>query len=445
MSDYLENITPDSFSGIVFALEGMRRGVVLINGPTGCKFYHAATSDNQTIKQFEFDPLNYPEKWYFGQPRVPCTYLDSRDYVYGSREKLTEGLGFLKENTRFDFLCIVNSPGAALIGDDLVGIVARALPDTPCVTVETPGFSQDVCSGYEKAAIELIRQIGPKPTLGAKADKSGEGGDGCPRSEPVVNLLGLSILHRNHEGDIQELTRLLSLCGIKVGCALCADCGLSDVMKLPDAALNIVVHPEYGAKTAVFLKERYGVPFYVCDGPPVGFSAVEKMMRCVCRLIPGTEIQPFVRESERARARAYVYLSRLNSLTGLPKGVPFSVEGTWSEIYSYSYFLIKHFGMFLESTSVLSESTDIFRNRLLEFLKQNDREEVMKIGIVDAESELVFGSGNLIARLKLREKVFSGIEISLPSLGYVDVVPKTHMGLSGALLLTEQVINGMMF
>ena len=29
--------------------------------------------------------------------------------------------------------------------------------------------------------------------------------------------------------------------------------------------------------------------------------------------------------------------------------------------------------------------------------------------------------------------------------GYTDVVPKTHLGLSGGLLLCEQVINGLRF
>jgi nitrogenase molybdenum-iron protein alpha/beta subunit len=161
MSGYLSNITPDSFSGIIFALEGVSRTVVLLNGPTGCKFYHSSVSDNQTIKQFEFDPLNYPEKWYFGQPRVPCTYLDNSDYIYGSKDKLEEALAFLCDNVSFELLCIVNSPGAALIGDDLKGIAERIIQDRPVIIIETPGFSSDVCTGYETAAIELITQISP--------------------------------------------------------------------------------------------------------------------------------------------------------------------------------------------------------------------------------------------------------------------------------------------
>jgi nitrogenase molybdenum-iron protein alpha/beta subunit len=429
MSGYLSNITPDSFSGIIFALEGVSRTVVLLNGPTGCKFYHSSVSDNQTIKQFEFDPLNYPEKWYFGQPRVPCTYLDNSDYIYGSKDKLEEALAFLCDNVSFELLCIVNSPGAALIGDDLKGIAERIIQDRPVIIIETPGFSSDVCTGYETAAIELIKQISP------------------PRPAKVlpatVNILGVSIFHRNYAGDIAELKRLMGLCGITVGCVLCADCGIESVRSLPSAALNIVIRPEYGMKTAQYLHEQYGAPFYICDGPPVGFAATEKLMREVCAILGG-DLTGFTWDSEKARARVYSYISRVNSLTGLPKGVNFAVEGTYSELYAYISFLARHFGMIPECASVLNEHSGCFKDRLVELLQELGLPEALDRDILQTESELVFASGNTIAKLKLRKHVFSGIEISLPSLGYVDVVPKTHLGIQGALLLTEQVINGLM-
>ena len=120
---YLTSITPDSFSGLIFGFEGMQNTVVALNGPTGCKFYHSSVSDDQGLRQKEFDPLNYPLLYYFGQPRVPCTYLDKRDYIYGSRMKLEELLNFIKKESPADLLIVVNSPGAALIGDNLSQIV----------------------------------------------------------------------------------------------------------------------------------------------------------------------------------------------------------------------------------------------------------------------------------------------------------------------------------
>lgn len=432
MNDSLKNITPDSFSGLIFALEGVDRTIVLLNGPTGCKFYHSSISDNQTIKQFEFefDPLNYPEKWYFGQPRVPCTYLDSSDYVYGSQEKLLEALGFLQDNVPFELLCVVNSPGAALIGDDLRGIVGQVIKEKLFVVIETPGFSRDICQGYELAALELLKQLPLSRTE--------------ERLPATVNILGLSIFHRNHAGDMAELAHLMELCDIQVNCFLCADCNLESIAAIPKTELNIVIHPEYGLKTAQFLQARYGTPYYVCDGPPIGFSATEKLMHNLCRYLDKDSTR-FQSASEKARAKVYVHISRVNSLTGLPKGVNFALEGTYSELYAYANFLVRHFGMILECAAVLNEQSDGFRENLLALLSSLGLSDVLERDILQTTSELVLASGNTIAQLKVHKKLFVGIEVSLPSLGYVDVIPKTHLGIQGALMLTEQIINGLVF
>ena len=430
MSGYLNSITPDSISGIIFALEGIRRSVVLLNGPTGCKFYHSTTSDHQAIRPFESDPLSYPEKLYFGQPRVPCTYLDNGDYVYGSAEKLTEALTFLRDNIPFDLLAIVNSPGAALIGDDLHGIAMGIIRDKPIVIIETPGFSSDICSGHKTAALALLKQL-PLHVLGEKLTNT-------------VNIIGISLFHRNYTGDVAELRRLLKLCGIDAGCFLCAGVDVESIQNLPNAALNIVVHPEYGLETAEYLNAQYGMPYYICDGPPVGFEATEKLIHDVCAIL-GKNTNAAIVDSEKARARAYAFLSRVDSRTGLPKGVTFAAEGTYSELYAYTNFFVRYFGMVPDCLSVLNSSSDCFKVRLHELVDTLGVSGALNRDILDTNAELVFGSGNTITKLKLRKHVFSGIETALPSLGYYDVIPKTHMGVSGALLLTEQILNGLAY
>lgn len=444
MSNYLSNISPDSFSGMVFAFEGIKRSVVIINGPTGCKFYHSATSDNQTIKQFEFDPLNYPEKWYFGQPRVPCTYLDSGDYIYGSREKLGEALTFIRDHVPFDIICIVNSPGAALIGDDLTGITNKVIKDKHVVIVETPGFSSNICAGYETATIELLKQLLTQTHESQHTNSKQNMLSNKGNKKTKVNVLGLSIFHKYHTGDIAEIKRLLNLCGIEINCFLCADCDTNDIKNIGDSELNIVIHPEYGKKTALYLNESLNTPYYICDGPPIGFSATEKMITEICTIL-GKDASLFINDSKKARARAYSYISRVNSLSGLPKGVEFAVEGTYSTLYSYTNFLVRYFGMILECASVIDESVDYYKDKLFNLTKELGLENALEMKVMETNSEMVFGSGNTIAGLRLRKHEFVGIEISLPTLGYIDIIPKTHLGITGALTLTEQVLNSLIF
>ena len=108
---YLNDITPDSLSGLIFGFEGVRHSLTILNGPTGCKFYHSITVENQSLRKDDMDPLHYPEEWFFGQGRVPCTYLDKRDYVYGSDDKLSDAIKFILGRITPEILVIVNTPG----------------------------------------------------------------------------------------------------------------------------------------------------------------------------------------------------------------------------------------------------------------------------------------------------------------------------------------------
>lgn len=427
-SGYLTSITPDSFSGLIFGFEGVENVVVLLNGPTGCKFYHSATADHQTMRRLRFDPFQYPELWYFGQPRVPCTYLDKRDYVYGSRDKLTDAIAFIEEKMTADLLVIVNSPGEALIGDDLKQVAQAAQVSMPIVTVETPGYSRFIWDGYDMACQALIRQLLPE-----KVEKKTD-----PKKK--VNLLGLSIFHNFHEGDRRELTRLLNLCGIEVNCALCCDSSLASIYALPGADLNVVLDPAYGLGSAKLLEERYGIPYIAQPQLPVGFTNTEALLRDICAALH-CDPAPFLEESERARARAYLHIFRINAMTGLPKGARFAVHGTTAQCLGFCQFLVKYLGMIADSVSVLDEDDSALRT----FLHQYDMEGALEKDIFQTSAQMVFADGNIIAKLKARHHQFSGVEINLPTMGYVDVIPKTHLGLQGSLLIVEEILNGLLY
>ena len=102
--------------------------------------------------------------------------------------------------------------------------------------------------------------------------------------------------------------------------------------------------------------------------------------------------------------------------------------------------------MSADSISVINQdcsSADF--NELQKLLHTVYMSDALKKDILKTNAQIVFSDGNIIAKLKALHHSFSGIEISLPSLGYTDVIPKTHLGLSGSLLICEQVINGLMY
>lgn len=429
------NIMPDSLTGLILGFEGIRNALVILNGPTGCKFYHSITAENQSIRKDDYDPLNYPEEWFFGQRRVPCTYLDKRDYVYGSDRKLTDAIEFILKRITPDVLIVVNSPGAALIGDDLERIVSSAVKSCgftdqslPVITCQSPGYSRDLTDGYREACRMILERFCAEDC--ADSDDTASGGK-VYDDTPAVNLLGLSIYQKYHAGDIKEISRLLKLCGIRVNTSLLCESTLDEIRRVPEALMNIVVDPDYGLDTAEYLKNKYGTPYIVSEyGYPVGFKAMEKLLEDIYKALisQSEDIFPHniyaelaMKELEKARAQAYVHLARLSSLTGLPKGAPFAVYGTPAQKRGYSTFLKEYLGM--------EDVSDGTENGAGEH--QNDK----------TDPDIVLADGNTIAMMKADGKKFSGIEISLPTIGYIDVIEKTHLGAEGGLFLIEQILN----
>ena len=154
----LPEIIPDGFTGAIVAIEGIKDAAVLLNGPTGCKFYHGAVADGQFPRVDSLDPLYYSEEFYFGQPRVPATYLDDHDYVFGATDKLEKILPVVAQKGH-SLVAVVNSPGAALIGDDLERFIAQAGLPVPCIAIESAGFSDSFTTGFQRTMIQALELL----------------------------------------------------------------------------------------------------------------------------------------------------------------------------------------------------------------------------------------------------------------------------------------------
>ncbi|MCC8162626.1 MAG: nitrogenase component 1 [Lachnospiraceae bacterium] len=442
-----KSITPDGLSGMIFAMEGIKNAIVLLNGPMGCKFYHSTTSQFLALRPPLYLPAsdggekvpvdyNFLNNWFFRQPRVPCTWLDGYDYVYGTADKVRDGLCYLREHVNFELLAIVNSPGASLIGDNLEELVRETLPDCLCVMLESPGYSTDFCTGYETALMELFRQVGSRLwNQTARPDRASR--------QKSVNLLGLSVWQRYWEGDLAELKRLFTLCGITVNCCPAAQNSLEELRRLPAADLNVVVFPEMASRAAAFLQDACGTPYYICPGPPAGFSQTEEIFSEICRILR-TDVTPLITESERARALSWSKIDGVHQMFGLPDAALFAVSGSLSQVFTLRRFFMEYLGMIPDCLEVTEGNVTALRECLKTLLQEHKAGQPEQKDILETRAELVFADGNTIAALKTRQHPFCGIEISQPGMGYTDVLPKTQMGIRGSLFLVEQVLNGLM-
>lgn len=420
------HLAPDSLTGAIAAIEGVRDAAVLLNGPTGCKFYHGAVCENQLPRADSLDPLYYGEEFYFGQPRVPVTYLDDYDYVFGATAKLEKILPVVAGKGH-SLIGVINSPGAALIGDDLLRFIDGAALPVPCVAIENTGFSRPLSHGFEQAVMAMFSTLSPRA---------------CDKKRRSINLLGLSIFHRHWEGNLMELTRLLGACGVGVNAAVCAGCSVSDLENIMAAQVNVVVHGEYARDLVPFLKQHFDMETLVHPGgAPVGFDATAGWIKMVCRTL-GVNPDPALDLIRQARQRSHQVLNRFNALTGLPKGAGFAVEADASLALPLTTWLYDYLGMVPVAIRVdqgMPEQLDSIRA----FLHRIDCCDAWQADMATATPDVVLASGASIASLRLAGFPFVGIETALPSLGYMHVIPRADMGVEGALYFVEQIINGL--
>lgn len=423
--DFFE-LQPDSLTGAIAAVEGIEDAAVLLNGPTGCKFYHGAFSENQLPRVANIDPIYYAEEFYFGQPRVPATYLDDYDYVFGATEKLEKILPAVAAKNH-SLIAVINTPGAALIGDDLLRFIHQSALSVPCIAIENTGFSQPPSSGYQDAVMTLLHALPQVPHH---------------HREKSVNLAGISILHHHWQGNIAELIALLGHCSIRVNTVISAGCTLTDLQHLTAAQATVVVHDEFADQLAPFVHEQLNQQcISPASGAPIGFDATEQWITSVCEQL-NADPAPALDKIREKRVQAYGFLNRFNALTGLPKGAGFGVQGEASFALSLVQWLHSYLGM-VPLAVHLTDGTTEKRNALAAYLDSIGCEEALGRSIGQCMPEVVFGSGALIARLRLQQRPFTGIETSLPVSGYQHVIPKKTMGAEGALFLIEMIINGL--
>lgn len=418
--------SPDAFTASILTVEGIKDASALLNGPTGCKIYHSFLSDRHFPRGASHDPMAFQGEFYFGQLRVPSTYLDWEDYVEGSLEKLEKLLSTVAEKNN-DLLAVINSPGASLIGDDLETALKKSGVSERCFTVDCAGFSLPAPIGFENTGLAILEHLDLKP---------------LSRKENRVNIIGLSILHKHWEGTVAELKKLLSLLGLEVGAVLFAGTSVEELKNSSSSACNIVLFPEYGQKIAEWYRERFGIPSVLSPmGVPVGFDATEQLLREVAKCL-GIDPSPALNFVRAARKSSYSKLARYHSFSGLPKGTSFSIRAEASFAYPLALWLYSYLGMVPLAVKTLPGGSPDIEASLRAFLIEKGFENAYDREPEYEKADIAFADGYTLGLLKGMGCCKAGIEICTPSEGYIDFIPKTYMGVDGTLLLLEKIING---
>lgn len=418
-------IYPDGLTGALLALEGIADAAVILHGPTGCRGHHSAMSERVFPRDAVHERLNYAERFYFGQPRIPSTYLDGDDYVFGAKEKLLLAVQtILSKNP--GLLAVVNSPGAALIGEDLRQCLADAATGIPSVGVEMPAISQPIAAGHQQAVLAVLETLNlPK----------------SPVRSRTVNLIGLSIAHNHWAGSILELRRLLGMCGIEVLCAPGAGSPTADWYSIPGAACHVVIHSEYADRTAAWLEKRFDVPaIFPESGAPIGFKATERWVAQAAGAL-GADPSPALADIRERRRQVSHHMSRIAGIGSGLKGTTCSIHADPSAALPLVEFLYEYLGMLPLSVETPSCTGTPLAERLRDFLSEVGCPDAWQVPWQSVEADYLFADGHHVNQRQAFGRPQGGIEMLLALGGHADFVRKPLLGAEGAVHLVERIVN----
>lgn len=418
-------LDPDGFIGTLLAIEGIADARAVMNGPTGCRGNPAYFSDRHFPRDNSLNRRSFEEPFFFGQSRIPCTYLDSDDYIMGSAEKLRAVLPLVAEKGDA-FLALVNSPGASLIGDDLNRFLSESALDTRCMAIEGAPYSHPFAYGFDITIAAILRWLQLSRLT---------------RIKNRVNLLGFSMYQKYWQGNIAEIKHLCELMGL---CVVSVPGGGSCVAELREsttASYNLMIFPEYSRKTAAFYEEEFGIPaVFSTSGAPVGFGPTEAWINTVAEAT-GQDPTPALDYIRKKRTHAFHQLSRYHHETGYPKGATFAVRGDSSFVYPLTTWLYEYLGMLPVSVNCTDGEDGEMVQSLKKFLEFYQLSCCFQADAGDVLSHLYFGDSLTGKDLELSGRCVKSVELFNRTTNDIYFTERTFLGGTGALWLLDLIFD----
>lgn len=222
--------------------------------------------------------------YYRGSRTVPYSCVDATDYSRGrSAGKLMDVSSFVASED-YSLKVIMCSPGVSIIGDDLGRVSGEG-----ALLVDSSALPERCPEGFDRMISTIVEHLG-KP---------------AGKVEPgTVNLLGLSIMHRDWRAARREMEKFLADAGLRLVASPGAGSTVGDLHRSTMAEFNIVLDPDFCSGTAGLYEKRYGTTTITTGRAPVGFDEVERLYSAI-EDATGVEMTHGRRMLGRCRNRAY--------------------------------------------------------------------------------------------------------------------------------------------
>lgn len=410
-------VKPDGFFGMVMSIEGIEDSAVLLHGPDGCRKNLAALTGKVYPRPDPEMTLGMP--FYQMWSRIPCTGIESQDYIYGSYYKIDEALQFV--GVRSEFVAVVNTPGASLIGDDCQKAIDDNGLSDKAIVLDADLSSQPISIGVDAAMVAVLDKMMPEQ----RTVRPG-----------TVNLLGNNVLQKDWETINEEFTHIMGLMGLEVVSCVGAGSSIANLKESATAEFNVVLLPEYSEKVAGFYKGRYGIESVCIGCAPVGFEATDNLIKAVAEAT-GRDPSAALAYVDHYRKRAY---RRMLAMRYGVDGYSLAVDCDPSAAYplvSWLYEDLKIIPAYVRTNGVPYGPAE---EKLRAFLEERDLSDVLMADLPDFV-DLFVSDGNTAIMYERSGHCRRGIDIGFPSMMNVDFMEQPIYGPLGAMYLLERAVN----
>ena len=243
----LPPLAPD-YSGAASALFELG-GMIVIHDAAGC-------TGNYT---------GYDEpRWLGSHTAVYCSGLRHMDAILGNDDLLVERIKKAAESIKPNFIALLGSPVPMVIGTDFEGLAAEieTVTGIPSIGLSTRGLAY-YGKGINAAIISLMKKVCP---LKIREEEKNDG----------INILGMTPLDFAKGPNASDFVKLFEDNGIKVNCCFTMGCTFEQFKNSVKSRLNVVVS-QSGYDTAVFMREKYGIPFVTGTPMLMGMQILAKI------------------------------------------------------------------------------------------------------------------------------------------------------------------------
>lgn len=410
----------DGTLGATLASESLQLTDTLINGAGGCRSRTQILLRDLQSSYREEDTRCCESKYFSRQSRLPCTYINGNDIVFGTGAKVSDGISSVSGVTG-KRTSVVETLGASLICTDYARISGTG---TDVIPLDADLSSMTLEEGYDFAMCRILGCVLP------------ESSERTP--DPSVNILGYGITDLGWEYGLEELRGLFSSMGVRVLCAPGCMPSEDEVMDSRNAWLNVMVHPGICGDTAGMYRERFDIPcLRPKSGAPVGYRATRSFIVQVADSL-GVDPAPALEMIDGDESRVLCMLKCYNKGVNMLRWRKFSIKASSSELYPLMRWMHDVFAMVPDS--IIPTDAE-YLPEIASYLESIGKSDCL-MSPIRRVNDIVFTDGIECSYGRAEGGVTSYVEVRPPGIRGLNLVGRCMVGTVGCRYVLDEMLNG---